>query len=164
MPLADKLRMLACMLRYKLSFDDGVALYGKYVGNWGGAATQWRFEGWKDGAKTCEHTCTPGKRLHLEATPSALHLTERQSWDAAAVRIRIADEQGNTASYAQLPVTLKLSGDAELVGPAVITAEGGMCGTYVKTIGKSDRARLVISAPQTESVTLEFEIDKENDI
>lgn len=164
MPLADKLRMLACMLRYKLSFDDGVALYGKYVGNWGGAATQWRFEGWKDGAKTCEHTCTPGKRLHLEATPSALHLTERQSWDAAAVRIRIADEQGNTASYAQLPVTLKLSGDAELVGPAVITAEGGMCGTYVKTAGKRGHARLVISAPQTESVTLEFEIDRENDI
>ena len=164
MPLADKLRMLACMLRYKLSFDDGVALYGKYVGNWGGAATQWRFEGWKNGEKTCEHTCTPGKRLHLEATPSALHLTERQSWDAAAVRIRIADEQGNTASYAQLPVTLKLSGDAELVGPAVVTAEGGMCGTYVKTIGKSGRARLVISAPQTESVTLEFEIDRENDI
>ena len=131
---------------------------------WGGAATQWRFEGWKNGAKTCEHTCTPGKRLHLEVTPSALHLTERQSWDAAAVRIRIADEQGNTASYAQLPVTLKLSGDAELVGPAVITAEGGMCGTYVKTAGKRGHARLVISAPQTESVTLEFEIDKENDI
>ena len=39
-----------------------------------------------------------------------------------------------------------------------------MCGTYVKTIGKSGRARLVISAPQTESVTLEFEIDRENDI
>ena len=103
MPLADKLRMLACMLRYKLSFDDGVALYGKYVGNWGGAATQWRFEGWKDGAKTCEHTCTPGKRSHLEATPSALHLTERQSWDAAAVRIRIADEQGNTAKLRPAP-------------------------------------------------------------
>ena len=80
------------------------------------------------------------------------------------MRIRIADEQGNTASYAQLPVTLSLSGDAELVGPAVITAEGGMCGTYVKTAGKRGRARLVISAPQTESVTLEFEIDKENDI
>ena len=80
------------------------------------------------------------------------------------MRIRIADEQGNTASYAQLPVTLKLSGDAELVGPAVITAEGGMCGTYVKTAGKRGHARLVISAPQTESVTLEFEIDRENDI
>ena len=46
----------------------------------------------------------------------------------------------------------------------VITAEGGMCGTYVKTAGKRGHARLVISAPQTESVTLEFEIDKENNI
>jgi len=42
MPLADKLRMLACMLRYKLSFDDGVALYGKYVGNWRGDAVALR--------------------------------------------------------------------------------------------------------------------------
>lgn len=94
MPLADKLRMLACMLRYKLSFDRRRGAVRQYVGNWGGAATQWRFEGWKDGAKTCEHTCTPGKRLHLEATPSALHLTERQSWDAAAVRIRIPTSRG----------------------------------------------------------------------
>ena len=28
-----------CMLRYKMSFADGVALYGKYVGNWGGEST-----------------------------------------------------------------------------------------------------------------------------
>lgn len=32
------------MVRYKMSFDDGVKLYGKYVGNWGGAATRWRFD------------------------------------------------------------------------------------------------------------------------
>jgi len=139
-----------------------VALYGKYVGNWGGAATQWRFEGWKNGEKTCEHTCTPGKRLHLEVTPSALHLTERQSWDAAAVRIRIADEQGNTASYAQLPVRLSISGEAELIGPETVTAEGGMCGTYIRSTGRAGRARLVVSTPQTESAELEFEIIKEN--
>ena len=161
MPLGDKLRMLICMVRYKLSFADGVALYGKYVGNWGGEATRWRFEGWKNGEKTCEHTCAPGKRLHLEVTPSSLTLTEKQSWDAAAVRIRIADEQGSTASYAQLPVTLTVSGDAELIGPAVVTAEGGMCGTYVRSIGRTGRARLVISTEQTEDTELEFEINME---
>lgn len=162
MPLGDKLRMLACMLKYKLSMADGVALYGKYVGNWGGEATRWRFEGWKNGEKTCEMLCAPGKRLHLELTPSTLRLSERQSWDAAAVRIRIADEQGNTASYAQLPVRLSISGDAELVGPETVTAEGGMCGTYIRSTGKAGMARLVVSTPQTESAELEFEIIKEN--
>ena len=162
MPLGDKLRMLACMLKYKLSMADGVALYGKYVGNWGGEATRWRFEGWKNGEKTCERLCAPGKLLHLELTPSTLRLSERQSWDAAAVRIRIADEQGNTASYAQLPVRLSISGDAELIGPETVTAEGGMCGTYIRSTGRAGRARLVVSTPQTESAELEFEIIKEN--
>ena len=37
------------MLRYKMAFKDGVALYGKYVGNWGGEATRWRFDAVQDG-------------------------------------------------------------------------------------------------------------------
>ncbi len=41
---AALLKLAWCMVRYKMSFADGVALYGKYVGNWGGAATRWRFD------------------------------------------------------------------------------------------------------------------------
>ena len=37
MPVADKARMAWAMARYKLTMDDGVALFGKYVGNWGRA-------------------------------------------------------------------------------------------------------------------------------
>ncbi|MDE8692435.1 hypothetical protein P0G09_20585, partial [Faecalibacterium sp. DFI.5.82] len=32
LPLAYKVKFGWCMLRYKMSFADGVALYGKYVG------------------------------------------------------------------------------------------------------------------------------------
>ncbi len=38
LPLAYKVKFGWCMLHYKMSFADGVALYGKYVGNWGGEA------------------------------------------------------------------------------------------------------------------------------
>ena len=38
LPLAYKVKFGWCMLHYKMSFEDGVALYGKYVGNWGGEA------------------------------------------------------------------------------------------------------------------------------
>ena len=51
-----------------------------------------------------------------------------------------------------------LEGEAELVGPNVAAAEGGMCGTYIRTTGKTGIARLTISTPQTEDVTLEFQI------
>ena len=76
----------------------------------------------------------------------------------ASVRIRILDEYGNVAPYAQVPVRFTLEGDAELVGPDVVTAEGGMTGTYLKTTGKTGTAKLTITTAQTDPITLEFTI------
>ena len=76
----------------------------------------------------------------------------------AAVRIQILDENGNVAPYAQLPVMLTLVGAAELVGPNAVTAEGGMTGTYLRTVGKAGTAKLTVATAQTEPVTVEFEV------
>ena len=77
----------------------------------------------------------------------------------AAIRIRILDEFDNIAPYAQLPVKLKIEGAAELVGPDVVTAEGGMTGTYIRTVGEPGEARLTVSTDQTDSVTFIFHIN-----
>ena len=158
MPLGDKLKMLRCMAFYKLSFEDGVRLYGKYVGNWGGEATRWRFEGKRGDKTVISQTRVPGRLLHIDARASNLNLHEGASYDMALIRVRLLDEYNNTASYAQLPVSFDVSGDLELVGPKVATAEGGMCGCYVKTVGKSGRGELKISVDGLESVSLEFNI------
>lgn len=156
MPAKDKLKMAYCMLRYRMKFADGYALYGKYVGNWGGEATRWRFDAKKDGKIVATQTKCPGSRLHIEAIASEKTLAEGASYDMAAVRIKIADENGNVASYAQLPIKLSVEGAAALVGPELVTAEGGMCGTYIKSVGKSGSARLTVSCAQLESITLDF--------
>ncbi len=158
MPMADKLRMGYAMVRYGLKLSDGVELYGKYVGNWGGVATQWRFEGVKDGEVVSSAVCCPNTSLRLEVTPSASVLEEKDSYDMAAVRIRIVDANGTAAVYAQLPVQLELEGAAELVGPRVVTAEGGMCGTYIRTTGESGAARLTVRAGELTPVTVEFTV------
>ena len=59
---------------------------------------------------------------------------------------------------AQLPVRFELKGDAELIGPDMATAEGGMCGTYIRTVGRTGKAVLSISSPGLETVKIEFEI------
>ena len=158
MPKSDLLRMGYAMLRYKMTFKDGVALYGKYVGNWGGEATVWRFDAIKDGEVVASVTCCPSAKLHLEAAASCAALKEGATYDMAAVRIRILDEFGNVAPYAQLPVRLKLEGAAELVGPDVVTAEGGMCGTYIRTTGERGSAKLTISADGLTPITIEFTV------
>ena len=158
MPKADMARMAYAMVRYKMNFKDGVALYGKYVGNWGGEATVWRFDAIKNGAVTASVTCCPSAKLHLEVKPSHTKLAEGATYDMAAVRIRVLDEYGNIAPYAQLPIRLKIEGVAELVGPDVVVAEGGMTGTYIRTIGENGTAKLTVSADGLEPVTVEFAV------
>ena len=80
----------------------------------------------------------------------------------AALRVRILDEWGCTASYAQLPVSFVADGCVALLGPDTATAEGGMCGAYVRTTGRTGAGILVISAPGLESVTVEFAVDSKN--
>ena len=163
MPLSDKLRMLFAMVRYKMSMQDGVDLFGKYVGNWGGEATRWRFAAKKDGVTVAERTCCPGKTLHLEVKVSKTALSEGDRYDMAAVRIRLLDEYNNPAVYAQLPVSLHAEGEIALAGPAIVTAEGGMCGCYVKTTGRTGRGTLRIRTAQTEDVEIHFTIGGQNE-
>ncbi len=161
MPAADKLKMISCMLRYKMSFQDGVELYHKYVGNWGGAATVWRFDAVRDGKTVASVTKTPSARLHLEVRPSHTELNDTDCYDMAALRVRLLDEYNNPAPYAQLPVRFSLEGPAALTGPDTVTAEGGACGTYLRTLGRAGQVRVTVSCPQTESVTVDFTVKTE---
>ena len=158
MPLMDKLRMAWAMVRYKLTMADGVALYGKYIGNWGGQATVWRFDAIEEDKVVASVTRCPSAKLRLEVKVSHTALTERHTYDMAAVRVRILDEFGNLAPYAQLPVHFALEGPAELVGPDTATAEGGMCGTFVRSTGTPGQARLTVRTEQTAAVTVELSI------
>ena len=150
--------ILWAMLRYKLTMADGVRLYGKYTSSWGDAVTVWRFDAIKDGKVVASVSRCPSTKLHLEVTASRTELQEGDTYDMAAVRIRVLDEYGNLTPYAQLPIKLTLTGDAELVGPDMVTAEGGMTGTYIRTIGHPGTAKLTVSTSQTEPVTIDFTI------
>ena len=139
-------------------YEDAVALYGKYIGNWGGECTRWRFEAMVRGKCVKSITRSASAKLHLEVRPSAQRLCIGDTYDMAAVRIRILDEWDGVASYAQLPVSFVADGNVALLGPDAATAEGGMCGTYVRTTGRTGPGILVVSAPGLEPVTGEFAV------
>ena len=159
MPLRYRMKLAWAMLRYRVRYEDAVALYGKYVGNWGGESTRWRFEAVVHGKCVKSVTRSTSAKLHLEVRASSNRLHIGDTYDMAAIRIRILDEWGCVASYAQLPVSFVADGNVALLGPDSATAEGGMCGTYVRTIGQTGPGILVVSAPGLESVTVEFAVD-----
>lgn len=142
------------MLLKGFKFSDGVELYGKYIGNWGGEATKWRFDAVKGGKLICSVTRSPGQRVHLEVSTSKTQLCEGDTYDAAAVRIRAVDEHGNLAPYWQEPVILKCAGPIVLIGPEIISLKGGSGGCYVKTCGSSGSAELCVN-----DIKIKFEIN-----
>ena len=158
MPLKDKLKMAWLMLRYRIPFAEGVALFGKYVGNWGGEATVWRFDAVKDGRVVFSRNLSPSTKLHAEVRVSSSELKEGDTYDMAAIRVRILDSNDNTAVYAQLPVSFRTEGELELVGPGIATAEGGMTGTYVRTTGRTGSGTLTVEVQGLEPVIVRFNV------
>lgn len=133
------------MLLKGLKFSDGVELYGKYVSNWGGEATEWRFDAVKNGEVVKSVIKKPGQKAHIEVEISSTELYEGDTYDVAAVRIYARDELGNSAVYYQEPVILSCSDGLEIIGPHVISLKGGCGGTYVKTTGTAGNAELMIN-------------------
>ncbi|MBQ1438970.1 MAG: glycoside hydrolase family 2 protein, partial [Solobacterium sp.] len=158
LPARYKAELAAIMVRYKMTFEDGYNLFGKYVGNWGGEATKWRFDAVKNGEVIASVTKTPGKKLHLEVKVSKTELAEGETYDMAAVRIRILDENGNSAPYAQYPLAFETTGPIEIAGPSAAVLEGGMSGLYIRTTGETGQAELTIRCADLEVQNISFEV------
>lgn len=133
-------------------------LEGQDLGAWGQRAGVWRFDGLIGGQVAVSVKKGPSVRYRLLAEASHTALREADSYDMALVRVRVVDEFGGECPYVQLPVAFTVSGDIALEGPALAVAEGGMTGTFVRSVGKEGKGALTVSAPQAGEVELPFTV------
>ena len=138
---------------------DVVRLYTEYVGNWGETATVYRFDAIKDGQVVKRVVKEPMQSLHLEVKPSHTKLEEKNSYDVAEVRIRALDNNDNPLPFYQEPLELKTEGPIALIGPSVVTLRGGMTGVYIRTIGETGLAKLMIQGGQAGTEMIEFTVE-----
>lgn len=157
---SDKALFGYAMVRFRLKFEELVRLYGLYLGNWGGQATQWRFDAVTDGVVQSSVTKAPSHQLHLDVRTSHTTLQEGGVYDMASIRVRLVDEFGNTAVYAPVPLRISADGPVEIVGPDVIALEGGMGGTYIRTLGQAGAASVILSAEGAAPVKVDFTVIK----
>ena len=158
LPLDAKLTAAKLITVDHMNFDQATVLYNKYVGDWGGTSTAYKFEAIKDGKVVATSIKQPMHQMSLCCRASKQELVEDQTYDMAAIRIQMQDEFGNLLSFCQDPVTLRTEGDIELVGPSMVALQGGMIGTYVRTTGKSGSGRLIVEAGGVPSVEIPFVI------
>ena len=161
LPVKIKGKAARAMARYRMSFEDAYRLYGQYIGSWGDSMTTYRFEAIKDGkiVKTVEKR--PADQTQLSLTVSHQTLKEGDTYDVAAVRVRMTDSCGNLLRFYQGAVSISVSGPLEIIGPETLILRGGCGGTYVKTTGETGEAVLTLKNDQAGQYTVAFEIIKE---
>ena len=152
------LTALKLLLIYHIDFAEVTRLYTKYIGDWGGTATVYRFDAIKDGKVVKSVTKEPVREIRLEAEADHTILTEQHSYDVALVRIRAVDDHGNVLPFYQEPVRLITEGDISIIGPDTIALQGGMGGTYVKSMGRSGRGTLLLQSQTAGEVRIPFQI------
>ena len=152
------LTALKLLLIYHIDFAEVTRLYTKYIGDWGGTATIYRFDAIKDGKVVKSVTKEPVREIRLEAEADHTILTEQHSYDVALVRIRAVDDHGNVLPFYQEPVRLITEGDISIIGPDTIALQGGMGGTYVKSLGRSGQGALLLQSLTAGEVRIPFQI------
>lgn len=152
------LTALKLLLIYHIDFAEVTRLYTKYIGDWGGTATVYRFDAIKDGKVVKSVTKEPVREIRLEAEADHTILTEQHSYDVALVRIRAVDDHGNVLPFYQEPVRLITEGDISIIGPDTIALQGGMGGTYVKSLGRSGQGALLLQSLTAGEVRIPFQI------
>ena len=152
------LTALKLLLIYHIDFAEVTRLYTKYIGDWGGTATIYRFDAIKDGKVVKSVTKEPVREIRLEAEADHTILTEQHTYDVALVRIRAVDDHGNVLPFYQEPVRLIAEGDISIIGPDTIALQGGMGGTYVKSTGRSGRGALLLQSQTAGEIRIPFQI------
>ncbi len=158
MSARTKARAARLMLLHGMSYQDGVDLFGKYIGNWGGFVTSYRFEAVVHNEVQKRVTKEPVSRTHLETLCDHTCLTENHTYDVAAIRILAKDQNGNVLPYYQEPIQMTVEGPAELIGPSVISLKGGMGGTYLRSTGVPGDIILRLRAEGMDEAELQLQV------
>ena len=144
--------------KYHMKKSDAVNLYNKYIGNWGGKVSSYKFEAIKGEDVVREIVIQPFSRVHLEVSPNTTVLHEGRTYDVALVRLRAVDENRRLLNFCNDPVSFKVQGPIEIIGPTVVSLSGGMGGVYIRSTGIG-HATLSITDFTGVSQTVGFDID-----
>ena len=146
----------------RMRMEEAVSLYGKYIGNWGGKVSTYRFEAVKGGKIVKELTVSISTDALIEASANTDALYEGKTYDVALVRLRAVDEHGSLLSFSNDPVTVRTEGPIEIIGPDTIPLNGGMGGVYVRSAGAGS-AKLIITDNRGRKIDVPFRIYREDD-
>jgi beta-galactosidase len=159
LPVGDKLTMAYLLLRYRLSFADGVRLFERYVGSWDGNERIWTFEGYRGGNLVCSSvfTCAEHPMLSIEADRPTMR--EGDTYDVLMLIVSARGEHGQLLQFSNDPVLISVEGPIRLMGPSTISLSGGSAGLYIRTCGGTGEAVVHVHSPSLGTCSISIAVD-----
>ncbi len=138
LPLRYKLLMGYTMLKLRLSYQDAVSLFTRYVAGWGSESTEFVFEGCVSGKAVLQAKRGASVSAGLRITPETWSLVEGDTYDVCRIAIEHVDQFGMVLPYTAEAVRVRVSGSGERIGPELIPLVGGSTAVWVKTSGAGE--------------------------
>jgi beta-galactosidase len=157
LPFKHKLRVGLVMFKHKMSYDDLVELWNKYVGTWGNKLTVFQFKAYKDGKLMASKMFGQSTEFSLSSKANKSILTNDETYDVARVEIALFDQYKTLCNYASLPLTFKCQGPIAVLGPTTVPLYGGRMSVYVRSLKGKGKATLHIQSDDYQS-KVEFEV------
>lgn len=131
--LKHKLQTLYLLKKYKMTYDEGVKMFFRYMSGWGSQGMAYRFEGYRNGklAKTIIKANQNENRLIVETDHHTLTIGE--TYDVKRYVIKKIDQHGELLPYASDVILLSAEDSIEIIGPKEVALQGGAIGFWVKT-------------------------------
>ena len=159
MPPAMMAKAAFLMARYGMTFEQAYQLNGKYIGNWGDAAIEYRFDAIRDGVVVKSVRKSPVKQRVLRVDPCTTRLREGETYDATLVRIAMTDQNGNVLPFYNGALRITAEGPIALIGAEHNMLRGGLGGVIVRTTGGKGAASVTVEAEGAETVTAAFTVE-----
>ena len=156
LPKQYMVKLGALMLKTRMTYNDAVRLYGKYIAGWGDKSITWCFVAKKNGETVAEVRREAVQSVSLRVQSDTTILRETDTWDMATIRFQAVDQNGNVLPYCNRVVSIAVEGVLELVGTEHIALSGGMAGAYLKTTGIPGSAKVTLRCEGMEPVELRF--------
>jgi beta-galactosidase len=153
----DAIRLI---LIYHMSPAEAIPLYQKYIGNWGGESIEYRFDAIKNNTVVRSKIEAPMHSVHMDVKTSDNVLHDGATYDVAEIRVFACDENENVLPFYNDPLIIHTEGPIELIGPEVISFEGGMTGIYVRTTGEEGDCSVILQSQNTPPIVKKFKVEK----
>ncbi len=160
MPLKYKVKVPFIMIKNKLSFNQGAELFSKYVGDWGGKRTVYKFEGYKNGQLVKTVVKGAVTKAEIKAEIDSNELIIGNTYDATRIVVKAVSEDDNLLPFANDVIEVKTEGPIEIIGDSHLALIGGVRGVYIKTIGQEGKGKVTIGNKNLGYKEIEINIKK----